>query len=35
MVLMILSVGQERKCRYEERTYGHSGEGRGWDDLRE
>ena len=34
MGLMILSAGRQRQCRHEERTDGHSGEGRGWDDLR-
>ena len=34
MGLMILSAGRQRQCRHEERTDGHSGEGRGCDDLR-
>ena len=35
IVLMILLVGKQRRHRHEEQTFGHSGEGEGWDDLRE
>ena len=35
MVLMNLLLGQQWKCKHKEQTYGHSGERRGWDDLRE
>ena len=35
MVLMNLFAGQQKRHRHREQACGHSGERRGWDDLRE
>ena len=35
MVLINLSAGQLGRYRHREQTYGHDGERRGWDELRE
>ena len=35
MVQMNLITGKEQRCRHRELTCGHSGGGRGWDELRE
>ena len=35
MELMVLLAGQQRRCRQREQTCGHSGGGRGWEELRE
>jgi len=34
-MMTILLAGQQRQHRQQEETFGHSGEMRGWDDLRE
>ena len=34
-VPMILHVGQQRRHRHKEWTFGYSGRRRGWNDLRE
>ena len=34
-VLMILLAEQQRRCRHEEQTFGHSEGRRGWDEWRE
>ena len=35
MAMMIPHVGQQRRYRYKEQTFGLSGRRRKWDDLRE
>ena len=35
IVLMNLFAGQQWRHRHKEQTFGHSGERKGWDDLRE
>ena len=35
MVLMILFSGEQRRHRHNGQIFGHSGERRGWDDLKE
>ena len=35
MVTMTLYVGQQKRHRYKEQTFGLGGRRRGWDDLRE
>ena len=35
MVLMNLFVGQQWRRRHREQTYGHSGERKDWDKMRE
>ena len=35
MVQMIVFAEQQQRHRHREKTFGHSGRSRGWDDLRE
>ena len=35
MVMKNLFAGQQTRRRHKEQTFGHSEEGRGWEDLRE
>ena len=35
MIPMILYIGQQRKHRYKEQTFGLNGRKRGWEDLKE
>ena len=35
MIMIMLYARQQKRHRYKEQTFGLSGRGQGWDDLRE